>query len=131
TQITEHWQNFYTEIRPVKNWKINADFAYQAINRFRSIQELTVYETLPDKSVIPSGNTVPSNIQQFHINDSYWTSNIYSSYDLSLKNDHNFKLLLGAQFEMSDTKLIDVAKTNLLFQEVPSLQTASGDAVAI
>lgn len=130
-ETTENWQNIFTEIRPLKNWKINADLAYQTVNRFRSQKEFTVFEVLPDRSSIPSANTVPSNIRQYHYNNTYWTYNIYSSYDLRLKDKHNFKLLAGTQFELNKTKGLDVYKTNLLVQGVPSLQTSSGEASAV
>src|SRR5690606_30378610 len=100
-ETTENWQTFTTEIRPLKNWKINADFAYQSINVFRSHQELTVYETLVDKSIISSANTVPSNIRQYHQNDNYWTTNIYTSYNANIRDRHHFTLLAGTQFELS------------------------------
>lgn len=128
---TENWQNIFTEIRPLKNWKINADLAYQAVSRFRSQKEFTVFEVLPDRSTIPSANTVPSNIRQYHFNNTYWTSNIYSSYDLSLQEKHNFRFLGGTQFELNNAKGLDVYKTNLLVQGVPSLQTSSGEASAL
>ena len=131
TENTENWQNIFTEVRPLKNWKINADLAYQTVTRFRSQKEFTVFEVLPDKSTIPSANTVPSNIRQYHFNNTYWTSNIYSSYDFKLKEKHNFRLLAGTQFELNKTKGLDVYKTNLLVQDVPSLQTSSGEASAL
>jgi TonB-linked SusC/RagA family outer membrane protein len=131
TENTEHWQNIFTEIRPAKNWKINADLAYQNVNRFRSKKEFTVFEVLPDGSSIPSANTVPSNIRQVHFSNTYWTSNIYSSYELKVQDKHTFRFLAGTQFELNKSKGLDVSKTNLLVQGVPSLQTASGEASAV
>lgn len=130
TENTENWQNIFTEIRPAKKWKINADLAYQTVNRFRSKKEFTVFEVLPDGSSIPSANTVPSNIRQMHYTNNYWTSNVYSSYDLNLKK-HNFRLLAGTQYELNKSRSLNVFKTGLLVQGVPSLQTSSGEASAL
>lgn len=130
-ETTENWQTFVTEIRPLKNWKINADFAYQSVNIFRSHQELTVYETLVDKSIITSANTVPSNIRQYHHNNNYWTTNIYTSYNANIADQHHFTVLAGTQFELNNTRRLEVYKTNLLVQSVPSLQTASGEPSAV
>ncbi|MEN7549464.1 TonB-dependent receptor [Rapidithrix thailandica] len=129
-EVTENWQTFSTELRPLKGWKVNADFAYKSVDYFRSDQELTVYDHLVDKSTIPSGNTVPSNIQQYHQSNSYWTSNIYSSYSLTIKEQHNFMLLGGMQFEVNKGRSLDVIKNNILVQDVLSLQTATGEPAA-
>ncbi|MFA7473718.1 MAG: SusC/RagA family TonB-linked outer membrane protein, partial [Spirosomataceae bacterium] len=130
-ETTESWQNFYTEIRPHKNWKINADFAYQSTNIFRSHQEFIVYETLVDKSIVPTSNTIPSNIRQYHHNDNYWTSNIYTTFNTNLGEKQHVTLLAGTQFEKSNNRALDVYKTNMLVQTVPSLQTATGDPSAM
>ncbi len=130
TEITENWHTFATELRPVKGWKINADYAYKSVDGFRSDQELTVYDHLVDGSEVESGNTVPSSIQQYHTSNYYWTTNVYSSYDFSISNRHNFSVLAGTQFEYNKERELNVLKNNLITSEVPSLQTATGDAVA-
>lgn len=126
-ELTENYHTFATEIRPLKNWKINADFAYKSVDMFRSDQELTVYEIRVDGSPVASGNTVPSNVQQFHHSNYYWTTNAYSSYNLNLKDVHNFSLLMGTQFEYNAGRSMDANKNDIIVPEVISLQTALGD----
>jgi len=127
TTTTENWQTIATELRPVKGWKVNADFAYKSVDQFRSDQELIVYDHRVDNSTVISGNTNPSNIQQYHWSNSYWTSNIYTSYDFTLGEKHNFGILAGTQFEYNQGKTMNAIKNNLLVQDIPSLQTATGE----
>lgn len=130
-ETTENWQSFNTEIRPLKNWKINADFAYQSVNIFRSHQEMVVYETMVDKSIVPTSNTIPSNIQEYHHNNNYWTTNIYTTFNTNIGEKQHLTFLAGTQFEKSNKRYLDVYKTNLLVQNVPSLRTASGEPAAL
>lgn len=128
-ETTENWHTFSTVLRPVKGWSINADFAYLSEDFFRSDAGLTVYEHLVDGSIEPWGTTVPSNIRERHQSNSYWTSNIYSSYNFSLGDKHNFGLLAGTQSERNKYRQLDASKNDLLVQDVLSLQTASGDPI--
>lgn len=130
-ETTENWQSFNTEIRPLKNWKINADFAYQTVNLYRSHQEMTVYETMVNKTIVPTSNTIPSNIQEYHHNNNYWTTNIYTTFNTSIGEKQHLTFLAGTQFEKSNKRYLDVYKTNLLVQSVPSLRTASGESSAL
>jgi len=125
-ETTENIHTFSTEMRPLKGWKVNADFSYRSTVQFRSNQELSVYDHLVDKSVVVNGNTNPNSIQQYHYNDYYWTSNIYTSYSFSLANRHNFDILAGIQYEYSKNRNMDALKNNLIVQNILSLQTATG-----
>ena len=47
------------EIRPIKGWKINADFAYNYYQGTKTNLQKTVYEHMVDNSYTPAGVTVP------------------------------------------------------------------------
>lgn len=59
----------------------------------------------------------------------YWTTNIYSSYDFNINEDHNFTLLAGMQFERGDESWVQGYKTDLISEKVPSFPTATGSAL--
>lgn len=130
TETIENWHTFATEIRPLDGWKINADFAFRNTDVFYQSKELTVYDNLVDRSQIPSGNTVPSNIRSTHRSNEYWTTNIYTSYGFDIAGDHNFSILAGTQLERTRNRGLTAFRTNLLVQEVPSLNTADGEIQA-
>ncbi|MEX2566913.1 MAG: SusC/RagA family TonB-linked outer membrane protein, partial [Cyclobacteriaceae bacterium] len=109
-ETTENWHNFSTVITPLKNWDINADFAYRTTDYFQSDQALTIYEYRVDQSTVPNGNTVPSSIQQYHHSNNYWNSNIFSSYAFTLGDKHNFNWLAGMQLERNNIRQLRVIK---------------------
>lgn len=127
TETIENWHTFATDIRPVEGWTIHGDFAMRNTDIFYVSDELTVYDNLVDRSVTPSGNTVPSNTRRTHYSNLYWTSNIYSSYELNVSEKHNFKIMVGSQFEKFQNRNLSGYRTNLLVQNVPSLNTADGE----
>jgi TonB-linked SusC/RagA family outer membrane protein len=129
TETLENWQSFDTEIRPVEGWKINADFSYRNTAQTYQSKELTVYDNLVDKRQVPSGNTVPSQIISYQSNNQYWTTNLYTSYEIKL-SDHFLKVMTGAQFEETDYKKLRAERTNLLVPDVPSISTADGEIKA-
>jgi len=129
TEVTENWHTFSTEIRPLKGWKIYGDFAYQSEDRFRSNVSLTLYDHLVDKSLAVVGRTYPSNVTNFQYSNYYWTTNAYTSYDLSLKEMHNFHIMIGTQFEYDKFRSLRASRNDIIVNNVPSLETALGEAI--
>lgn len=127
---TDNWQAFATELRPARGWKINADFAYNSIGIDRSNQNLTIDEPYAGGRIVPLSLTVPNMIQQFVHNNYYWVTNAYTSYEAELNNAHHVYVMAGTQFEYDRKHLINVSKTSLVVEDVPSLQTANGDVTA-
>lgn len=129
-ETTENIHNFSTTIKPSNGWDINLDFAYRAVDYFGSERNLTVYEYLVDKTPVPNGQTIPNYIRQSHRSANYWTTNLYTSYNFDINDNHNFILLVGYQAEANNQKILNVRKNNLLVQDIYSLQTATGDPIA-
>ncbi|WP_162633207.1 SusC/RagA family TonB-linked outer membrane protein [Echinicola strongylocentroti] len=127
TETIENWHNFATDLRPVEGWTIHADFAMRNIDQLYRSKELTVYDHQVDGTVVASGNTVPSSVATTHYSNLYWTTNIFSSYEGTLGDGHNFKILAGTQFERFQDRSLNGTRTNILVPEVPSLNTADGD----
>ena len=126
-ETNEHWQSFTTEIRPVKGWKINADYSFRNTDFLRRDREITVFDNLVDRTQVPSGNTVPSNYEVTHDSDEYWTANIYTTVDFTLGANHNFTVLAGAQYEQSKNRSLNSFRTNFLVPSILSLNTADGE----
>ncbi|PPL03535.1 TonB-linked outer membrane protein, SusC/RagA family [Parapedobacter indicus] len=129
-EITENIHNFATVIRPLRGWDINMDFAYRAVDVFGTRRSLTVYEHDVNNMPYADAQTTPNWIQQNHQSANYWTYNLYTSYRFTLDNRHNFTILGGYQAELNRQKSLTVRKSNLLVQDVLSLETAIGDPTA-
>ncbi|WP_236978755.1 TonB-dependent receptor [Membranihabitans maritimus] len=129
-ETTENWHTLATEIRPFKNGKIYGDFAYQSTGIDGTEKNLTMYNHDLNQNPVPVSYTVPNMIRQSQTNSYYWVSNVYAQYDISLKDSHNFSAMAGIQYEYSKNHFMQVQKTNLVVQNVQSLETATGDAIS-
>ena len=121
--------NFSTELRPLKGWKINADFAYSFRSNLNSSVNplIMIYNT--SNVAYPQGSSVPSSISRTYTNDSYWSLNLYSSYEFKINNDHNFNLMGGVQYEKGKINQMSGSKTDMISAEVPSFQTSTGTSL--
>jgi len=128
TETTENWQLFNTEIRPLKGWKINADFAYRSVGVKQMNIKKAVIETYVDGSLVPHGETLPSQAQQISQNNYYWSTNLFTSYDFNFKNKHHLTTLVGMQLEYDNSNYLSATRINLIVPDVPSLSTANGTA---
>ena len=127
--VKDYWNIFKTEIRPLKGLKVNADFSYNDYSRILTQVDKTAYIQNVDKTYSPFGTTVPSQYEQTHYQNNYWTTNIFATYELSINEKHNFLVLAGAQFEKGNNTQMGGFKTDLIYQDVPSLRTATGDPI--
>ena len=123
----DFWNNFRMELRPLKGWKINADFAYNVYNQ--EISEVEKYTYDINNQPYENGISIPNNLTRKKYIKKYWTTNIYTSYDFDINEEHNFTILAGMQFERGDESWVQGYKTDLISEKVPSFPTATGDAL--
>lgn len=123
------WHTFRTEIRPMKGWKINADFAYEVntIETAKAKKYIYVYD-IHNKPFV-DGVSVPNNLTRRKYINKYWASNVYSSYDLNINDVHNFTFLIGMQFEKNDNSWLQGYKTDMISDKVISFGTSTGNVV--
>lgn len=76
-----------------------------------------------------NGISIPNNLTRKKYIKKYWTTNIYTSYDFDINEEHNFTILAGMQFERGDESWVQGYKTDLISEKVPSFPTATGDAL--
>ena len=123
------WNNFKMEIRPIKGWKINADFAYNYYQGTKTNLQKTIYEHMVDNTYSPAGVSVPNYIDRSQYNNTYWTSNVYSSYNLDINDIHHFMIMAGTQFEYGYYSMLEGYKTNMILQDIPAINTSTGTAI--
>lgn len=128
-EFTENWQILGAEIRPANGWRIKGDFAYRAGMLKQQNIDKAVIEHYLDGSLVPHGETLPSQAEQIHEDNYYWSANLYTSYDTRINEMHSFSATLGTQYEYDNTSRMVASRINLIVPEVPSLSTANGDPV--
>lgn len=120
-------QRLATEISPLKNWKINADYSIDyKIYNYEGVNQVA-YEDEVDGTLVPISLTVPSYISKDKSNTTYKALNIYTSYNLDFGTDHHFIALAGFQNEINSYDLLSGLKRELITPDVPSLTTATGE----
>ncbi|SFS76581.1 TonB-linked outer membrane protein, SusC/RagA family [Porphyromonadaceae bacterium NLAE-zl-C104] len=129
SDIRDYWNTLKTEISFKEGLKLNADFTYNDYSQVYTRVHKTVYLQNVDKTYYPFGNTTPNQYEQTHYRNNFWTSNIYATYNLNINQRHDLLFLVGAQFEKGNNITLNGFKTDMIFQDVPSLQTATGEAI--
>ncbi|MDR0698975.1 MAG: SusC/RagA family TonB-linked outer membrane protein, partial [Tannerella sp.] len=124
----DHWNNFKTVIRPLKGWSINADFAYNAQSHNNSNTHLSAWEYHVDNTPFALGETKPTNLAKTKYDNYYWNTNIFTTYEFDINREHHFSAMAGMQFEKGTSDQIWGYKTDLIVEDVPSFQTATGTA---
>ncbi len=125
TKTMDMWNNFKTVLRPAKGWNINLEFAHNYMGAIRSDNQKEVYIHNVDQTTSVVGFTVPNHIERGHTNNVYWSTNLYSSYDLKL-NKHQFSILGGMQLERGRNNYLTGFRSDLINSDVPSIQTGTG-----
>lgn len=122
----DYWNNLRAEIRPLKGWKINVDFAYntQSYNTSNLHREAIAYTV--DNKPYAAAETNPNNLTKQKYDNYYWNTNIYTTYTFNIKNEHNFSVMAGMQLEKGMNDQISAYKTNLIVEDIPAFQTATG-----
>lgn len=129
TDDYDYWNNFKMELRPLSGWKINLDFAYNTFtSNLKNVKKLINIHNV-DNTVTPNGVSIPNNITRQQALKNYLTTNIYTSYNLPLNEAHDVSIMAGVQLEKTKYSHIQGYKTDLLLEDVPSLQTATGTSV--
>lgn len=123
----EAMQRFSTEIRPLKGWKINADYTFRLYNSKFTSENFTVYEDMVDGTLVPLGTTLPSYVSKNQNSNFYTSLNVYSTYAFSLKDAHNFTVMAGLQQEQQRNEQLSGRKNDIVTNEVPSISTSTGD----
>lgn len=123
-------QRFATEFTPLKNWTINADYSIDFPYTSFVSNNPTAYEDLVDGSLSPIPTTVPSYIEKYKTHTLYQSLNIYSTYNLDIKENHHFSFMAGYQQESGSYDYLWGLKRELITPEVPSLSTATGEMQA-
>lgn len=120
-------QRFAMVFTPIKGWTINADYSIRLNAQKFTSENFTAYEDMVDGTMIPLATTVPSYIAKRQRNNLYQSTNMYTSYDFSLADKHNFTVMGGVQYETQRNEALWGRKNDLITPEVPSISTSTGD----
>lgn len=111
-------------IEPIKNWRTHVEFNYSS--SAWDVREVS----LPCYNHDVAGNIVDtkgtSSLYQDHKKENYLNLNAYSEYSFTVKDDHNFKAMVGFQAENMKQSFFSAKKYGLLIEDLPEFDLTSG-----
>lgn len=122
------WMTGAVKITPIKGLVINADYTWNFYGKSSNqhVQNFYDYTAVPGTEnyypwTNPSSATVTNN------DDYYNAFNAFAEYTFSLKEKHNFKVMVGYNQENKHKKYHYAGRKNLIDSSNPSLNLAYGD----
>lgn len=122
------WMTGAVKITPVKGLVINADYTWNFYGKSSNqhVQNFYDYTAVPGtENYYPWTN--PSSVTVTNNDDYYNAFNAFAEYTFSLKEKHNFKVMVGYNQENKHKKYHYAGRKNLIDSSNPSLNLAYGD----
>lgn len=109
-------------IEPLKNWRTHFEFNYSTNSADVRETNLPYYNHDVKGNIIDTKST--SSLYQDHLKENYLNLNIYSDYNYSINDKHNFKLMAGFQAEEMKQSFFSSKKYGLLINKLPEFDLA-------
>lgn len=122
------WMTGAVKITPIKGLVINADYTWNFYGKSSNqhVQNFYDYTAVPGtENYYPWTN--PSSVTVANNDDYYNAFNAFAEYTFSLKEKHNFKVMVGYNQENKHKKYHYAGRKNLIDSSNPSLNLAYGD----
>lgn len=122
------WMTGAVKITPIKGLVINADYTWNFYGKSSNqhVQNFYDYMAVPGtENYYPWTN--PSSVTVTNNDDYYNAFNAFAEYTFSLKEKHNFKVMVGYNQENKHKKYHYAGRKNLIDSSNPSLNLAYGD----
>lgn len=122
------WMTGAVKITPIKGLVINADYTWNFYGKSSNqhVQNFYDYTAVPGtENYYPWTN--PSSVTVTNNDDYYNDFNAFAEYTFSLKEKHNFKVMVGYNQENKHKKYHYAGRKNLIDSSNPSLNLAYGD----
>lgn len=122
------WMTGAVKITPIKGLVINADYTWNFYGKSSNqhVQNFYDYTAVPGtENYYPWTN--PSSVTVTNNDDYHNAFNAFAEYTFSLKEKHNFKVMVGYNQENKHKKYHYAGRKNLIDSSNPSLNLAYGD----
>jgi TonB-linked SusC/RagA family outer membrane protein len=108
--------------------RVKGDFTIQNTDNNDRTKAVPVpYSTKP--GVIAYVGTTTNYIGDTYRETAYMTTNLYTEYENTFKNDHYVKLLVGYNYEQSNFKRLAAQRNGLIFEDAQDINLALGQAI--
>ncbi|MDG5798900.1 TonB-dependent receptor [Marinilabiliaceae bacterium ANBcel2] len=121
-------------ITPIEGWNIYGEGNMRIDNYHRHQSVLPAYAHDVDGNPYEIGvgwnNPGHTSVSEYNSKNNFFTNNIYSDYEFSLNDVHNFKVLGGFNSELMRYRTLAASRTNLITPNLPTINTATDDSRA-
>lgn len=129
--FTQTRMTAWMDATPFKGFTLHGDFTYNMENYINTTPYMPAYMFNSWGNIAngASYDCVPkswADARQTNTKKDMWTMNVYGTYALTLANDYNFKLMLGATAEQEDYNYLYAKRDQLLDLNLPYLGLTTG-----
>lgn len=128
-------QQLKITVTPLKNWNIIGEMNIKTDNNWNHWEQFVVYSHYKDNpentyTALTSANK--DQVSEYSLKTTYLNSTVYSNYNFSLKEKHNFTVLGGFQAEIMKYRDMEGARTGLVTTDLPVLNlTTDADSYTL
>ncbi len=121
-------------INPLKGWNIVADANFRITNNnyHGDITPAYSYDVAGNPYALSVGWNSPgfTNVYEYNRKENFFTTNIYSDYTFKVRDNHQFKALVGFNSELNRYRTLAASRANLITPDLPTINTATTDSKA-
>ena len=128
-------QQLKITVTPLKNWNIIGEMNIKTDNNWNHWEQFVVYSHYKDNpentyTALTSANK--DQVSEYSLKTTYLNPTVYSNYNFSLKEKHNFTVLGGFQAEIMKSRDMEGARTGLVTTDLPVLNlTTDADSYTL
>ena len=128
-------QQLKSTVTPLKNWNIIGEMNIKTDNNWNHWEQFVVYSHYKDNpentyTALTSANK--DQVSEYSLKTTYLNPTVYSNYNFSLKEKHNFTILGGFQAEIMKYRDMEGARTGLVTTDLPVLNlTTDADSYTL
>lgn len=123
-QTDRIYQQAAVLIEPIKNWITHVELNYSSMSAGVNEVSLPRYNHDTDGNIIDTNGT--SSVYADHKKENYLNLNIFSEYSRTWNDSHNFKAMVGFQYENMRQAFQSVKKYGLLLEDFPEIDLTTG-----
>lgn len=131
-QHSEFATTFEATIKLMPDLELRGNYSFthyngQVINRSMNIP----YSRFPEEVAYITTGIGQDRLYEKQVNHLYHAANVYASYEKSISDLHNLKLMIGGNYETKYLKDLSMSRDNLLTTELNDFELASGELTNI
>lgn len=119
-----HYQQVQFVLEPIKNWKTFAEVNYSVKDADRHWDKQITY--MYDVEGNPFVWSNSSNVHEDHLKENRYGLNLYSEYSYSINDKHNFKGMVGFQYDKMKKTEFGLQRDGILVPGINEVDATSG-----